>query len=115
MSLSLYMDAHVPRAITQALRVRGVDVITADEDGADQTSDDEILERAAHLGRVLFTQDYDFLAIAAEYQAKGHFFSGAIYAHQAVAAVGVYIHDLEITAKICEPGELHNQVFFLPL
>jgi hypothetical protein len=109
------MDHHVPRAITQALRVRGIDVLTAYEDGADQTPDNEILERAAELGRTLFTQDYDFLAIAAKYQAEGSFFSGVIYAHQIAAAIGVYIHDLEVVAKTCEPDEIHNQVLFLPL
>jgi hypothetical protein len=34
MSLALYMDHHVPRAITIGLRLRGVDVLTAYEDGA---------------------------------------------------------------------------------
>jgi hypothetical protein len=115
------MDHHVPRAIIQALRVRGIDVLTAYEDGADQTPDSEILERAAQLGRALFTQDngflsdYDFLAIAAEYQAEGRLFSGVIYAHQTAAAIGVYIRDLEVVAQSCEPDELHNQVLFLPL
>lgn len=30
----LYMDAHVPFAITAGLRLRGVDVLTAQEDDA---------------------------------------------------------------------------------
>lgn len=34
MSLSLYMDHHVPKAITVGLRLRGVDVMTAHEDDA---------------------------------------------------------------------------------
>ena len=33
MALSLYMDHHVPRPITNGLRLRGVDVLTAAEDG----------------------------------------------------------------------------------
>lgn len=32
--LALYMDHHVPRVITDGLRLRGIDVITAYEDGA---------------------------------------------------------------------------------
>jgi len=36
MSLALYMDHHVPRTITQGLRARGVDILTAYEDGSDQ-------------------------------------------------------------------------------
>ena len=40
------MDQHFPRAITEGLRRRGVDVITAFEDGADKMEDAELLERA---------------------------------------------------------------------
>lgn len=34
MAIALYMDHHVPRAITVGLRVRGVAALTAEEDGA---------------------------------------------------------------------------------
>jgi hypothetical protein len=34
LSVRLYMDVQVPRAITEGLRVRGVDVLTAQDDGA---------------------------------------------------------------------------------
>ncbi len=33
MPIALYMDHHVPRAITLGLRLREVDVLTAYEDG----------------------------------------------------------------------------------
>ena len=36
MAIALYMDHHVPRAITMGLRLRGVDVLTAYEDGANE-------------------------------------------------------------------------------
>lgn len=65
MAIALYMDQHVPRAITVGLRLRGVDVLTAYEDGASELDDLELLDRAAELGRVLFTQDDDLLAEAA--------------------------------------------------
>ncbi|MEK7677504.1 MAG: hypothetical protein AAB676_16880 [Verrucomicrobiota bacterium] len=34
MSLPLYMDVHVHRAITNGLRLRAAEVLTAQEDGA---------------------------------------------------------------------------------
>ncbi len=37
------MDVHVPYAITRGLRLRGVDVMTAQEDGAGELSDTAIL------------------------------------------------------------------------
>jgi predicted nuclease of predicted toxin-antitoxin system len=57
MAVSLYFDVHVPRAIGEQLRRRGVDVVTAIEDGYDQRVDEEVLQRARDLRRVLFTQD----------------------------------------------------------
>ena len=36
MGVALYLDVHVPRAIAVQLRRRGVDVLTAIEDGCDQ-------------------------------------------------------------------------------
>lgn len=115
MAIALYMDHHVPRAITVGLRLRGVDVMTAYEDGADEKDDPQVLERANELERVLFTQDDDFLAEATRRQKSGIFFRGVIYAHQLRISVGRCIHDLEIIAKAGEPEALHNQVQFLPL
>jgi hypothetical protein len=46
MSVQLYMDVHVHRAMTEGLRLRGVDVLRAQEDGADEFEDDELLDRA---------------------------------------------------------------------
>lgn len=57
--VAVYMDHHVPRAITEGLRLRGIDVITAYEDGAEDIDDPALLDRSTALGRALFTQDDD--------------------------------------------------------
>ncbi|MCZ6632842.1 MAG: DUF5615 family PIN-like protein [bacterium] len=44
MALLLYMDEHVPRAITNALRDRGIDVLTTQEDGRDAIRRDQRLK-----------------------------------------------------------------------
>ena len=72
------MDVHVPRAITQGLRLRGIDVLTAQQDGARRLSDSELLDRSNSLGRVLFTRDADLLAEARRRQREGHGFAGVI-------------------------------------
>jgi predicted nuclease of predicted toxin-antitoxin system len=64
MSLGLYMDVHVPLPITRGLRRRGVDVLTAQQDGTTRLLDPELLDRAAALGRMLFSQDEDLIAEA---------------------------------------------------
>jgi len=65
MPLAFNMDQHVPRAITLGLRLSGVDVLTAYEDGASGWDDAALLGRASALERVLFTRDDDLLAEAA--------------------------------------------------
>lgn len=115
MAIALYMDHHVPRAITVGLRLRGVDVITAYEDGASDMDDPALLDRAGELERVLFTQDDDLLVEAAKRQREGIPFRGAIYAHQLRVSIGTCVHDLEIIAKAGEPKDLSNRVQFLPL
>ncbi len=55
MSVALYMDVHVPAAITRALVLRNVDVLTAQLDGTIELSDSDLLDRATDLGRVLFS------------------------------------------------------------
>ena len=115
MSIALYMDQNVPRAITVGLRLTGLDVITAYEDGTTEMSDAELLVRAGELERVLFTQDDDLLAEAAKRQREGIPFRGVIYAHQLRVSIGICIRNLEIIAKAGEPEDLINRVQFLPL
>ena len=97
--ISIYMDQHIPRAITERLRLRGVEVITAYEDRAGEMGDAELLDRATKLDRVLFTQDNDLLAEAAMRQKEGIPFNGVIYAYQMKVSIGTSIHNLEIIAK----------------
>jgi Domain of unknown function (DUF5615) len=54
-AVQLYMDVHVPQAITEQLRRRGVNVLTAIEDSSEELRDDKLLERSRILGRVIFT------------------------------------------------------------
>lgn len=58
------MDEQVPRQITAGLRLRGVDVLTVQEDERLGTPDPILLDRATELQRVMFSRDDDFLAEA---------------------------------------------------
>ena len=115
MSVRLYMDVHVRRAVTDGLRLRDVDVLTAQDDGAGKFGDPKLLDRATELGRVLFTQDDDLLREAKRRQQSGARFSGVIYAHQLNITVGQCIADLELIAKSSEPEEWLNCAIYLPL
>ena len=112
--LSLYMDHHVPSAITVGLRKRGVDVLTTQEDGTTTLDDALLLDRATSLGRVLFTEDEDLLAIAQQRQTTGQVFAGVAYAYQLGIAIGQAIRDLELLAKALDPDDMRNRVEYLP-
>lgn len=115
MSVRLYMDVHVRGPVTSGLRRRGVDVLTAQEDGASRLEGPRLLDRAMEVGRVLFTQDDDLLHEATLRQRAGRHFAGLICAHQKNITVRRTVEDLELIAKACEPEELANRVWFLPL
>jgi Domain of unknown function (DUF5615) len=115
MSVALYIDENVHRGITDGLRIRGVDVLTVQEDGRTSFPDPLILDRATELERVLFSQDDDFLAEANHRQDKQINFAGVIYAHKLRVTVGDCVRDLEIIAKTAYLEELRNRVQYLPL
>lgn len=115
MSVSLLMDVHVHRAITTALRLRGADVLTAQEHASDELEDPDLLDRAALLGRVLFTQDADLLREATRRQRAGTEFTGVIYTHQLRVSIGQCVSALELIALAGEREEFANLVLYLPL
>jgi hypothetical protein len=114
MGVPLYMDVHVPLAITRQLRRRGVDVLTAQDDGFEEVEDDELLLRAAELGRLLFTQDIRFRVLAEDWQRQGRDFAGLAFGPQLGGTIGQYVEDLELIAKSSEPDEWRKIVQFLP-
>lgn len=115
MAIAFYMDHNVPSSITAGLRVRGVDVITAYEDGTYELDDAILLDRASEMHRVVFTRDDDFLVEAARRQRAGTSFHGVIYAHQLHVSIGICVDQLEIIAKAGKLDDILNTVLYLPL
>lgn len=115
MTLALYMDVHIPKAITVGLRLRDVDVLTAQEDGSATLSDPELLDRAQALNRVLFTFDDDLLMEASRRQHESLSFAGIIFAHPLRVSIGKCVNDLEMIAQAGMPEDLMNRVEYLPL
>lgn len=115
MSLAFYMDEHVPNPIMVGLRLRDVDVLTAQEDGRRETDDAVLLDRATDLGRVMFSFDADMLREATRRQKDGDSFAGLVFAHPTQIGVGECIRDLEIIAKAGEPADATEWIIYLPL
>ncbi len=115
MPVGLYLDVHVPRAIADQLRLRGIDVVMAQEDGTTTLADDHLLERSSELGRVLFTQDIRFKALAESWQRSSRPFSGVAFGHQLAGTIGRYVQDLELIAKATDAEDWVGVVMHLPL
>jgi hypothetical protein len=114
-SVPLYMDVHVPGPVTRGLKMRGVIVLTAQEDGHGQSSDSTILERATELNYALVSQDDDLLAEASKRMRQGIKFSGVIYADQLGITIGCFIADLELISLAADMDYIRNRVEWLPL
>jgi predicted nuclease of predicted toxin-antitoxin system len=114
-SLPLYMDVHIPRVITDGVRLRGVDVLTAQQDGCAELPDPKLLDRATVLGRLLVTEDKHFLAESARRQRLGEPFAGILFARQLSITIRECLEDLELISRLGEPQEFANRLEYLPL
>jgi hypothetical protein len=113
--IRLYIDENVEGAITRGLRRRGLDVLTAQEDGRSGVDDPPLLDRAEELGRVMFSRDDDMLREATRRQRIGESFAGVIYAHQLRVSIGQCVADLTTLAQQGKPDEFVDRVRYLPL
>jgi hypothetical protein len=102
------MDEHVPRAVTEGLRRRGVDVITAREAGMLEAEDAQHLAHALGEGRVIVTQDADFLRL----HASGHIHGGIVYAPQQTA-IGTMVRGLMPIHDALSADDMAGHVEFL--
>jgi hypothetical protein len=109
------MDVHIPRAITEGLRLRAINVLTAQEDEMAQADDPILLDRAGELDRLLVTQDTDFLVEADRRARANKEFRSIIYAPQIGVSFGKFIDDLEIVAHVAHDSETSNTIFYIPL
>ena len=115
MSVPLYTDEHIPAGIVAALIARGIDVITAQQDDRTGVSDTDLLDRATELGRVLVTNDEDFLVETARRQRLGIHFAGVAYAPLIRMTVSQCVASLELISVVADPADQVNRLEYLPL
>jgi Domain of unknown function (DUF5615) len=93
------LDVHVPLAVAEALRRRGIDVITAQEEGLSLSDDESLLEQSSAQERVLVTQDADFLEIVPRWRREGRASRGVIFARQGMP-IGIWSAWLTMSCSI---------------
>lgn len=114
MAVPLYMDVHVPSAITVQLRRRGVDVLSAQEADSILLEDCDLLESARMLGRLMFTQDVRFRAMAEAWQRQHRPFAGLVFGPQLGGTIGQYVRDLELICTASDLQEWADRIEWLP-
>jgi hypothetical protein len=106
--IAFYMDEHVPRAVTEGLRRRGVDVLTAQEAGMRGAEDQEHVAAALRAGRTIFTQDADFLRLHTD----GCLHAGIIYAPQRTP-IGAVVYGLMLVHGVLSPQDMRGRLEFI--
>lgn len=108
MTIKYYMDVHVKRAVTEGLRRRGVEVLTAQEADMQLAEDIEHIEYARRGGWIIFTNDVDFLRL----HASGVEHGGVAYCHQQTS-IGQMIQGLMLIFQVLETEKMKNRVEYI--
>ena len=103
-----YTDEHVSKAVVIGLRQRGADVLTVSEAGLLGASDEEHLRKAGAEGRIISTQDIDFLRLAA----AGIEHTGIVHTSQVTTAGGI-IRGLMLIYQVLEAEEMEGHIEYL--
>ncbi len=106
--IRFYLDEHVHPAITAGLRRLGVEVLTAQEAGLLSAGDEAHLALAHREGRVIFTQDADFLRLHRD----GEPHHGIAYAPQGTP-IGRIVRGLILAHEILNQQDMVGRVEFL--
>ena len=111
--LKSYADVHVVFAIVQALRRRGMDVVTVQDLGQDEADDADLLAEALADQRVMLTNDTDFLALAARYAGQGRVFAPIYFWPQQGRPVGEMVRRIFREATLEDYSSACSRVHFL--
>ena|SRR5438874_2438940 len=108
-TIRFHLDENCHHAIAEGLQRRGIDVTTTPSAGLMQATDVAQLAYCHSTGRVLFTQDRDFLRL----YATGVAHAGIAYCDKESRSIGDIIRGLVLIWEVLEPNEMVNRPEFL--
>jgi predicted nuclease of predicted toxin-antitoxin system len=108
-TIRFHLDENCHRAVAEGLKRRGIDVTTTAEAGLLGATDEGQFAHAVAAGRVLFTQDSDFMRL----HAAGVPHAGIAYCGKDTKGIGEIIQGLVLIWELLEPEEMLNHVEFL--
>jgi hypothetical protein len=107
--IRFHLDECVPKAVAEGLRRRAIDVTTTQEAALLSADDLDQLGFASREGRVLITQDSDFLRLSQE--GRGH--CGIAYYVPGSRTIGELISRLVLIHAILDSPEMNEAIEFL--
>ena len=108
-TIRFHLDENSTKAVAVGLRQKGIEVTTTQEAGLLGAIDEEQAAYALAEGRVIFTQDRDFLRINAASVPP----AGIAYCEKDTRGIGNIVTALTLIWEIYEPEEMVNRVEFI--
>ena len=109
MRLRFHFDEHIPTALADALRHRGIDVTTTSDAGLLGAKDRDHLAFVTNEGRVLVTQDADFLRLHAS--GEGH--AGIAFCQPQLRGIGEMLRRLILMHAALSAEDMKNKVEYV--
>ena len=107
--IKFHLDENVNNAIADGLRRRKIDVTTTSDAGLISATDEEQLNFARSQGRVIFTQDSDFLKL----HNAGFEHCGIVFCIKGSRSIGDILRGLILVWEVLEAEEISGKVEFL--
>jgi hypothetical protein len=108
-TIRFHLDENCAGAIAAGMRRHGIDVTTTPEAGLLGALDPEQLAYASLVGRVIFTQDGEFLCI----HGSGISHPGIAYCPKDSRSVGQIVDSLVLIWEVYEPEDMANRVEYI--
>ncbi|MGL4513895.1 MAG: DUF5615 family PIN-like protein [Lacipirellulaceae bacterium] len=108
--IRFHLDESVPHSVADGLIKRGIDVTTSTEAELLSAPDEVQLAHATREGRVLVTQDQDFLRIASE----GGPHAGIVYGAKRWVYIGEIVRFCKRIADNYEPDDMYGRIEYVP-
>jgi predicted nuclease of predicted toxin-antitoxin system len=102
------LDEHIPNAVAQALRARGIDALTASEAGLLSAPDTDYLIQSQASRRVVVTHDPDFFHL---HRRQSH--AGIAFCEQGTRTIGQMVASLTLIYEVLEPSDMVGRIEFL--
>jgi Domain of unknown function (DUF5615) len=106
--IRFHLDEHVPPAIAEGLKRRGIDVTTTSDAGLTGADDIDHVAFALTNERVIYTNDEDYLIL----NDQGVAHAGIVFCHQGSRSIGEIIRFLVLLHACLTAQEMHGTVEF---